>query len=436
MEKKKCIGLLTAAALLCMSASCGRTSATVSVEENPVTIRVVTMFGGTDKSAQVYQSIKEEYLQEYPNVRIMDESRTSDEEWKNSVAADFCAGNEPDVLQFFTDATADRLVATGKFVTIEQIQEEYPEYAQDTKYSALLQAANSDGVERAVPTTGYWEGLYCNVDLFEKYGIPLPDDWESMMYAIEEFQKNDIIPIACSLTNVPHYWLEYLLLYSSGMNGYVKRYTTAPEEWVRGLETFQTLRDAGAFPKNTDTVNNDYVTELFRGKKAAMLLEGSWYLASVRDQEHTVVIPFPGVEQQKTEKNMIVGGMTTGFYITKKAWDDPKRRDAAVHFVMAHTSQDAVQRYWESGGAVATAATEVTPMEKLTPLAESARKYVDSAAGTVLPTDTRMKPAAYTKLISGILNVSAGGSAEELLAEVLELNKEQTKEQRGMECTK
>ena len=76
-----------------------------------------------------------------------------------------------------------------KFVTVEEIQKEYPDYAKDTKNSALNQAANSDGVKRAVPTTGYWEGMYCNRDLFEKYSIPVPTDWDSMLYAIEEFQS-------------------------------------------------------------------------------------------------------------------------------------------------------------------------------------------------------------------------------------------------------
>lgn len=422
MRWKKQISFLLAAALLCTSAGCGKTKTSVVVEENPVTLRVMTMFGGTDKSAEVYEEIKQEYQKEHKNVILEDESRTADEEWKSSIAADFCAGNEPDVIQFFTDATADQLVATGKFVTVEEIQKEYPDYAKDTRNSALNQAANSDGVKRAVPTTGYWEGLYCNRDLFEQYGIPVPNDWDSLLYAIKEFRKHEIVPIACSLTNVPHYWMEYLLLYSSGVDGYKKQYETAPEDWVKGLETFQTLREAGAFPDNTDTVNNDYVIGLFQDKKAAMLLEGSWYLSSIKDQDNTIVISFPGVEDQKVVPNTMVGGMTTGFYITKRAWKDPERRQAAVEFVMANTSREAVQKYWECVGAVTITATDVTTVKHLTPLAESARRYINNASGTVLPTDARMNPVAYSTLISGILNVSEGGSARELLDEVFEEN--------------
>ena len=127
---------------------------------NPVTLKTVSMFGGTDPNAEVYQAINNELMEQYDYITIEDNSQSSDEEWKAAVNADFSVGNEPDVIQFFTDATADTIVATDKLVSIDEIRAEYPEYAADTLDSALAAAANTDGVSRAVPTTGYWEGLY------------------------------------------------------------------------------------------------------------------------------------------------------------------------------------------------------------------------------------------------------------------------------------
>ena len=125
------------------------------------------MFGGTDPNKETYDAINQEVMDQYDYITIEDNSQTSDEEWKAQVNADFSVGNEPDVIQFFTDATADSIIATDKLVSIEDIRAEYPDYAKDTLDSALSAAANTDGVERAVPTTGYWEGLYCNKDLFD-----------------------------------------------------------------------------------------------------------------------------------------------------------------------------------------------------------------------------------------------------------------------------
>lgn len=413
--KKKVLSLLLVGVMgLSLLTGCGGGDG-----NKEVTLKTVSMFGGTDPNAEVYQAINNELMEEYDYITIEDNSQSSDEEWKATVNADFSVGNEPDVIQFFTDATADTIVATGKLVSIADIQKEYPEYAQDTLDSALSAAANTDGVQRAIPTTGYWEGLFCNKDLFDQYGLELPTDWDSLVTAIETFKANDIIPIACSLNNVPHYWIEFLMLYAAGVDEFVTIPETAPEGWAAGLSLFKTLRDMGAFPADTDTVDDAYVGQLFRDKKAAMQLDGSWYSGNITDTDNTVVIAFPGVPDQKAEAKALIGGISSGFYITKKAWDDPDKRDAAVKFVMAHTSQEGVQRYWEATGAVSQAAVEVTPVEGATPFAESIAAYTSSASAIVAPTDARIGDA-YKTLVAQIVKVSTGAiSAEDAINEAL-----------------
>lgn len=394
-------------------------AADAAADGNPVTLKTVSMFGGTDPNAEVYAAINDEFMAENSHVTIEDNSQTSDEEWKAAVNADFSVGNEPDVIQFFTDATADTIIATDKLVSVEEIRAEYPDYAKDTLDSALAAAANTDGVQRAVPTTGYWEGLFCNKDLFDQYDLELPTDWASLEKAITTFKENDIIPIACSLNNVPHYWIEFLMLYAAGPEEYTTVPETAPEGWIKGLEMFKTLRDMGAFPADTDTVDDAYVGQLFRDKKAAMQLDGSWYAENIEDTENTVVIPFPGVPDQKAEAGSLVGGISSGFYITRKAWEDPDKRDAAVKFVMAHTSQEGVQRYWETTGAVSQAAVAVTPVDGATPFAQSIAEYTSNASVIVAPTDSRIGDA-YKTLVAQIVKVSTGATtAEDAINEAL-----------------
>ncbi len=435
MKKKVLSMLLVGAMTATMFAGCGSStdnktedkgtqasnSGDAAEAKNPVTLKTVSMFGGTDPNKETYDAINQEVMDQYDYITIEDNSQTSDEEWKAQVNADFSVGNEPDVIQFFTDATADSIIATDKLVSIEDIRAEYPDYAKDTLDSALSAAANTDGVERAVPTTGYWEGLYCNKDLFDQYNLELPTDWDSMEKAIKTFKDNGIIPIACSLNNVPHYWIEFLMLYSAGVDEYTSVPTTAPEGWVKGIEMFKTLRDMGAFPEDTDTVDDAYTGQLFRDKQAAMQLDGSWYAGNIEDTDNTVVIAFPGVPDQKAEAGSLVGGISSGFYITKKAWDDPDKRDAAVKFVMAHTCQAGVQRYWEATGAVSQAAVEVTPVDGATPFAQSIAAYTSGASAIVAPTDSRIGDA-YKTLVSDIVKVSTGAmSAEDAINEALAL---------------
>ncbi|MEG2304108.1 MAG: extracellular solute-binding protein [Lachnospiraceae bacterium] len=431
MKFKKFLALsLILAMTASMASACGKSeSEGEKTKDGKITLKTVSMFGGTDPNAPIYQSINEQFMKDNDKVVIEDDSQASDEEWKAKVAADFSAGNEPDVIQFFTDATANAIVATDKLMTIADIQKEYPEYAKDTTKEALGLTKNSDEVERAVPTTGYWEGLYCNKDVFDKYNVAIPTDWESLSTAIKTFKDNDIIPIACSLNNVPHYWVEHLMLSASGADEYTSVSDKAPAGWVKGLEALKTLRDMGAFPEDTDTVDDAYVGQLFEDKKAAMQLDGSWKVGGYKDQENTVVVGFPGIEGSKTEPGVMIGGISSGFYITKKAWEDKDKRDAAVKFVMAHTSKDGVTKYWEAGGGIGKAAVEgMTEMADMTPLAKCAFTLNTSATKTVSPTDSRIDPEAYKSIIAGAVGVSTGQqSAEELLNAALQMNAERAK---------
>lgn len=391
-----------------------------SDESRKVTLRTISMYGGENKTSGVYQDINSRLRKQYGGLIIDDRSKASNEEWKTSVNADFAVGNEPDVIHFFTDATADMIVKTGKLVTVEEIRSEYPEYAEDILDTALESAKNTDGVIRAVPTSGYWEGLFCNKDLFEQYGVALPTDWESFVTAIEVFKENGIIPIACSLSTVPHYWIEFLMLYSSGVEEFNRIPKTVPEGWINGLELLKELRDMGAFPEDTDVIDDVTACRLFLDKKAAMQLSGSWYVADIEDTENTMVIAFPGVPEQRVEPNTMIAGISSGFYITKKAWENPEKREMAVRFVMAHTSKENAQRYWESVGGASQATVEVEPIEGATPLARSIREYVNSAGVIVAPTDSRIGEA-YKILVAGMVDLSRGvRTAEEVIQEALD----------------
>lgn len=396
--------------------------------KSKVTLKTVSMFGGTDPNVAAYEEINSQLEKDYSYIKIEDNSQTSDQDWKAAVAADFAVGNEPDVIQYFTDATANTVLATDKFVSLKDIQAEYPDYAKDTTEVALAATANPDGVNRAVPTTGYWEGLFCNKDLFDQYNLEIPTDWDSLVKAIETFKENGIIPIACSLNEVPHYWVEYTMLYAAGIDEYQSIPETAPESWVKGLEVVKTLRDMGAFPEDTDTVDNAYANQLFAQKQAAMQLDGSWYAGNIDTagtSDSTVVVAFPGVPNQKAEANTIISGMSSGFYITKKAWDDPDKRDAAVKFVMAHTSKEGVQKYWEATGKIQVAAVELAAPEGLSVLGQSALDMVNAATGTALPTDARIGTDPYSVIISNMSKISVGSAtAEDTLNEALSLYKE------------
>lgn len=390
-------------------------------EDEPCTLSVVTTKGGEDPNTANYNALLKKFQDEHPNITIEDNSAMADNDWKVQIEADFAMDNEPDVIEYFTDASATNILKTNKFVTLEEMQAEMPEIAKNTSQIALEQTASPvDGVNYAVPTVGYWEGLYCNKDLFDKYSLELPTTWDKLMEAVKVFNENGIVPISVALNDVPNYWIEFLMMTASTTEDFVTVPETAPASWVEGIEKIKELYDAQAFSKDVATIDNEMAGKMFRGKQAAMQLDGSWFLNGVEDKDNTVVCAFPKWDGAKCEEGSAISGYSSGFYITKKAWDDPAKRKAALKFVYANTCDEQILTYWNGNGACSVPVPEGGDF---TPLQLSGAEYSASITNPLSPTDSRMTPEAFSGLKDKMVAIATGKlSAEDGINAMLEIN--------------
>ncbi len=381
--------LATLLVLALMTVSC------VAMAEG-VTIRTASMFSATDPSLGVYQELISAYETATGN-KVEDASATADETWKATILADFAANNEADVIFYFAN-TADSVPILDKVVSFDEIRAVYPDYAKDCAPSALAAVTEPDGKVYAAPVRGYWEALFCNKDLFEQYKVELPTDWAKMMTAIETFKANGIVPIALSLSDVPHYMYEHLILSMAGVDGANAKPATVadmPAEWKSALEMLHTLYAAGAFPVDATATTNDLVGNLFREKRAAMQVDGSWYANSIPEAgwDSTIVMNFPIPDGGKGDPKAMIGGFSSGFYITKKAWADEKTRDAAVKFVQQMTTAESIQRLSITiGGELAKTAGEVAA----------------NATAVNSPVDSRMSKEAWNVMVQSASGIAEG----------------------------
>lgn len=289
-----------------------------------VTLRTASCFAGPDASALAYTHLLAQWEEKTGN-RVEDVSAESGEAWKTGVLMDFAAGNEPDVLFFFT-CTADSAYLTDRVVPVWRINEQYPalNIPEDPA------CAEADGVVYAVPVRSYWEGIFCNTDLFDRCHLELPTDLEKLEEAVRGFRRAGITPLSVSLSDVPHYLVEFAILASGTAEEYKARpadIAQVPDSWVEGMALIRRLYLMGAFPDDVSATSESRTSQMFRRKEAAMQVDGSWFANSLSREamDTTVVLPFP-TQGEKT----VVGGVSMGFYLTKRAWNDPERRDAAA----------------------------------------------------------------------------------------------------------
>lgn len=329
----KKFGCILTALLLCLS---------LNAHAEGLTLYTVSSFAGTDAAADSYVELLKTFEEE-SGCTIVDNSATSSEEWKASVLNDFAAGNEPDVMFFFA-ASADSAPLLSRVVSIAEINAAYPE-AHLPESAALAEA---DGKVYAIPVRPYVEGLFVNTDLFARYDIPLPTTWALLENAILRFREEGITPIAISLTDIPHYLAELAILACSSPKDYLARPKTleeVPASWYEGMALIRRLYELGAFPDNAAATTEAATSQLFRSKKAAMQLDGSWFANSIpaESMDTTMMLPMPAYTEASSP-TAVIGGVSMGFYLTRRAWNDPAKRDAAVALLCHLASEDSLAR--------------------------------------------------------------------------------------------
>lgn len=395
---KKALALVLAGAMAASLVGCGNSSEGGKTDESSkksVKLSVTTTYAGEDTNAQNYKDAVAAWEKKTGN-KVDDSSATSDEAFKSRIITDFETGSEPDVLFFFNGVDSNQFVEQGKVVSIDEIRKEYPEYASNMR-DELLGASPVDGKNYSVPVNGYWEGLFVNKEVCQKAGVEVPTaetTWEDFLKICEKIKKAGYAPIAASLQEIPHYWFEFSIynFNSVATHNTVPATTTdaAGKAWVNGIKDIKTLYEKGYFPENTLTATDAETFQMFTSDKAAFLIDGSWKVGGIEeavdDIDNFTVTYVPGKGERKTTD--IIGGLSMGYYISKKAWDDPDKRAAAVDFVQYMTNDENVSKF--SGTAVTALKNGVTPSDDLSALAKDAITF---SAGT-----TGISPAVQDNL--------------------------------------
>lgn len=392
-----------------------------------VKLNVVTTYGPNDGGHPAFTELWGEFAKE-TGAEITDGSADSTEEWKRSVIDSFNTGDEPDVLFFFTGTDVEDLIKNNKFVSLEEIRKSYPDYAANINLTILEGLSASDGESYAVPVKGYWERLFINTDIFEELELPIPENYDDLFEIAPVFIEAEYIPIAASLAEVPHYIFEALLFNQTGPSGHHNIPSdpdNLPMSWTYALEQFPIMYEAGMFPADGDALTHADAFELFQSKKAAMIIDGDWSVAYVRDTENTAVVNFPADPERPRKSTDLISGFSMGFYITQKAWNDSTKREAAVAFVQFLTTNDSILRLNVSGAAMPIAGftTGDSDQSNITPLRLSIDSLNENTTAFVGAVADKFRPEAREWLFSQILPLAKSEvTAEDLLLQFILIN--------------
>ena len=219
---------------------------------------------------------------------------------------------------------------------------------------------NEDGSVNWVPVCADAHGFIANKDLFEKYDIPLPTDYESFVFACQAFDKVGIRGFtadyyydytcmetlqglsASELSSVEG--RKWRTIYSDPDN--TKREGLDSIIWPEAFENMeQFIKDTGLSPADLD-MNYDDIVEMYQSGKLAMYFGSSSGVKMFRDQGiNTTFLPF---FQKNGEKWL----MTTPYFqvaLNSDLTKDATRRKKAMKVLNTMLSKDAQNRVISDG---------------------------------------------------------------------------------------
>lgn len=400
-----------------------------------VTISVVTSFGGDDGNRQNYEKAYQAFEKATGN-KVSDNSQTSNETWKSQVMADFQTGAEPDVLFYFNGVDSNKLIQDKKVVSIDEIREVYPDYADNMK-DDWMGASPVDGKNYSVPVNGFWELLFVNKKVLSDCGVDIPGadyTWEQFLKDCETIKQKGYTPIAASLFEVPHYWFEYTVFNHGNPENHLEVPSSATDaigkKWQSGMEDIKTLFSKGFFPSNTLTAKDADTFQLLADGKAAFAIDGSWKLGwftgtdnqagNVDNIDDFTICFVPGSGERKATD--IIGGISMGYYITRKAWDDPNKQKACVDFVEAMTTDEVVSAFGVTNVTALKNGTIVP--DDVDSMTKCAIDLMQELTATVPAVQDQLTETARKALFADIQNVVSGKmTAQQAIASALDKNK-------------
>ena len=218
--------------------------------------------------------------------------------------------------------------------------------------SYLSNFMNEDGSVNWIPVCADAHGFIVNKDLFEKYDIPLPTDYESFVSACQAFDKVGIRGFTAD------YYYDYTCMETlqglsaselSSVDGRKWRTTYSDPDntkkegldstiWPEAFERMeQFIKDTGLGPDSLD-MNYDDIVEMYQSGKLAMYFGSSAGVKMFQDKGiNTTFLPF---FQENGEKWL----MTTPYFqvaLNRDLTQDETRRKKAMKVLSTMLSEDA-----------------------------------------------------------------------------------------------
>lgn len=321
----------------------------INNKNEKVNIKITTSWGGNDTKTQRLVEILDKFQRDNPNVIITNTS-VSGAEFLFTLKTDFAQGNDPDVFGLWPGSDISALIKAGRVADLTGVLNQNKEWHNSFGKAAWRYDTYQKKIY-GLPLEIIYECLFINKDLFQKYNIKVPHTYEELLTVVKEFRGKGIIPIAWSTTAEGTYLYQNMVAKLGGKNDVENpiRNGKFNKCYVDALKDLKGLYDLGAFPKDAFTLEDSGRRKLFLDKKAAMIMEGSWFIGpgALSDDDNNIeMIPFPMFKESKAKASSIIYGIGNGdFHMSSAAFKDEAKRKICIKLLKYLTSEEVAKKF-------------------------------------------------------------------------------------------
>ncbi|MDR3091092.1 MAG: extracellular solute-binding protein [Clostridiales bacterium] len=381
------------------SAGSGSGNQTASGAGGKKTLTFWHIWGSGDSNSTAVAKVIADYETLHPDVKIEVQTFENDA-YKTTIRTNVSGDTAPDIYSAWGGGFSKPFVDAGKVLKLDDY---LTNEDRDKLVSGALKNFTYDGGVYGLTFGMSCSGLFCNSELFEKYGVPLPKTWEELISAIDTFKASGVIPIS---TSIKERWVIGMLFEAIALKeaGADQMYATLTKNggsfsdpaYLDAAKKLMQLEEMGAFNSDAAAISRDEAEVPVKQGQAAMYYMGSWASGSV-DAEDSVdagkfkFIPFPTISGAKGLPTEFNGGGADGILVNAATADPALAADFVKYFTENLSRED-----YQAGNYLPTYKDAQVDESKISPTTLDIVDATKDASDFVLWWDTLLEGSDVT----------------------------------------
>lgn len=287
------------------------------------------------------------FMEKYPNIVINLEVMDS-RQYDQRIQALAAANDLPDIPTVQMFAQYKQMAREGFFMNLADT-----ELIKNGKFDEVAQTALTvdDNFVYGVTWNNIAVGAFYNIDIFKKYNLDIPKDWDEFLKVCDTLKKNNVTPIVSPYGDG---WTSMYPIFCCGVN---KIYTKKPNydndllagkemfnspEWNETFGDIKHLYDEGYFGQNPMGGKYDQSLSDFANGKGAMIIMGNWAIPVFQQANPNLNFSmFPVPFNKKGEDLYALFESELGMAISSNS----KHKDEAIKFFNFFFEKEPYEKY-------------------------------------------------------------------------------------------